>query len=439
VIPSTVQILGSSCFSYCESLSSISFESNSQLIRIESFAFSGSSLESIVIPSTVQILGSSCFSSCKSFSSISFESSSRLIRIESQAFYDLDIVVVIPSTITFIACDAFQNASQICIADCDFCDEFDRWRELKSFGVAVDFRRILRFGYGLGELKDYEIDVKIFETVSVLDVFNRHLSAKYLRCEDDLGLVVKSIPRWNSMEDCGIKPELELDKLLNLCHPCIAAPIGFVLPDELSKSRELKIVGLYVEGISLSEVISMNPVWWTATAKAKTVVGIVLGLRFAHSLGLIHGHLNSRNIFFDSDDRIEITDFGVIGEEIEDNENENESDGDVSVNVNVGAGGFSSAGWFPKIDIEGFVSILIEILVGHPATQSDVSNSQLILPPDVPMFVLEMISANQSPDVGISESFNNIFDHLKENNFQILSGVDSAEVLNFVRWIEWLE
>jgi serine/threonine protein kinase len=184
-----------------------------------------------------------------------------------------------------------------------------------------------------------------------------------------------------------------------------------------------------VSGISLSEVISKNPVWWTATAKSKAVAGIVLGLRFAHSLGLIHGHLNSRNILFDSDDRIEITDFGVKCEEIE----ANQSDGDV------GAGGISDAGWSRKIDIDGFMSILIEIVVGHPATQSDVSNGRVILPRDVPMFVLEMISADQSSDQKISESFNNIFDHLKRHNFEIQSGVDSAEVLSFVRWIEWLE
>jgi hypothetical protein len=82
---------------------------------------------------------------------------------------------------------------------------------------------------------------------------------------------------------------------------------------------------------------------------------------------------------------------------------------------------------------------LIEILVGHPATQSDVSKGQVIFPPDVPMFVLKMISADQSRDRGKSESFNHIFDLLKENDFEILSGVDSAEVLSFVTWIEWLE
>jgi serine/threonine protein kinase len=186
---------------------------------------------------------------------------------------------------------------------------------------------------------------------------------------------------------------------------------------------------LYVEGISLAEVISTSPVWWTATAKAKAVAGIVLGIRFAHSLGLIHGHLNSRNIFFDSEDRIEITDFGVICEDVEENERDR----------NVCVGEFSGARWSPKIDIEGFALILIEIILGHSATQSDVSNGQVIFSADVPIFVLEMISAKQSSRGGISESFNNIFDVLKEHNFQILSGVDSAELLTFVTWIQSLE
>jgi hypothetical protein len=119
----------------------------------------------------------------------------------------------------------------------------------------------------------------------------------------------------------------------------------------------------------------------------------------------------------------------VIGEVVEENESDR----------SVGVRGFSSAEWSLKIEIEGFISILIEILVGHPATQSDVSNGQAILSPDIPMFVLEMISVDQSADRGISESFNDIFDHLKKNNFQILSGVDSAEVLMFVTWIEQLE
>jgi serine/threonine protein kinase len=56
-----------------------------------------------------------------------------------------------------------------------------------------------------------------------------------------------------------------------------------------------------VEDCSLAEVISVSLVWWTATAKAKAVVGLALALRFAHSLGLLHRCFASNNILFDPD------------------------------------------------------------------------------------------------------------------------------------------
>jgi hypothetical protein len=84
--PRNVEIVGSKCFYNCKSLSSISFESNSHLTRIESEAFWDSSLQSILILMNVEILGSKCFSRCKSLSSITFESNSHLTGIESNAF-----------------------------------------------------------------------------------------------------------------------------------------------------------------------------------------------------------------------------------------------------------------------------------------------------------------------------------------------------------------
>jgi hypothetical protein len=61
LIPSSVEALGSKCFLYCFSLSSITFESNSHLIRIESEAFYESSLQSIVIPRSVRFIDGSAF------------------------------------------------------------------------------------------------------------------------------------------------------------------------------------------------------------------------------------------------------------------------------------------------------------------------------------------------------------------------------------------
>jgi hypothetical protein len=68
-----IEIVGSNCFSHCISLSSITFESNSHLKRIESAAFSFPSLHSILILNNVEILGLNCFSYCQSLSSIRFE------------------------------------------------------------------------------------------------------------------------------------------------------------------------------------------------------------------------------------------------------------------------------------------------------------------------------------------------------------------------------
>jgi hypothetical protein len=96
-------------------------------------------------------------------------------------------------------------------------------------------------------------------------------------------------------------------------------------------------------------------------------------------------------------------------------------------------------GWSPDQDICGFGLILFEIIVGHPMMLSGVANSQTTLPADLPMFVLELIEIRQSPGLGMVRSFNDIFNILKENDLKILSGVDSADVLTFIRWVESFE
>jgi hypothetical protein len=66
---------------------------------------------------------------------------------------------------------------------------------------------------------------------------------------------------------------------------------------------------LYCWRGSLSEIISVSPEWWTPTAQPKAIVGFVLGLRFAHSLGMLHGHLTVDNVLFNENRVIQITHF----------------------------------------------------------------------------------------------------------------------------------
>jgi hypothetical protein len=284
LIPNNVEILGLECFSYCGSLSSITFESNSHLTRIESKTFYDSSLQSILIPNNVEILGSKCFSNCFSLLSITFESNSRLTRIESEAFYRSSLQsILIPSTILFIASDAIDIALQIRLIDGDSCPEFDRWLQLRRIGIPIDFRRIQRIGFDIPCLGYYIVNLSVFEERSLICESDEVPNEIYHRIEDEFLVVMKSNPLSENVSESEIANELE--KMINLRHPCIAVPIGFVFPIESGIRQKLKIVRMYLEGCSLLEVISVNPIWWTSTVKAKAVAGIVLGIRFAHSLG----------------------------------------------------------------------------------------------------------------------------------------------------------
>jgi hypothetical protein len=117
----------------------------------------------------------------------------------------------------FIGSDAIPNVTQMNSSDGDYCHGFDRWQQLKEFGVKVDFRRIFRVGSELGDLRDYEIQVIRFEEGSVVEGFDGKLNQNYFRCDDYFRLVVKWIPRWESMKDCAI--EIDINQLLNLRHP----------------------------------------------------------------------------------------------------------------------------------------------------------------------------------------------------------------------------
>jgi hypothetical protein len=55
---------------------------------------------------------------------------------------------------------------------------------------------------------------------------------------------------------------------------------------------------------------------------------------------------------------------------------------------------------------------------------------------EVPDFVSKMIEAIGSRDYKTINSMKCIVDILKENDFEIESGVDSAEVWEFVKWVE---
>jgi serine/threonine protein kinase len=243
-------------------------------------------------------------------------------------------------------------------------------------------------------------------------------SRLYRRAPDGLEIVVKAFDI--SEFDSG-EVDLEIENLLNLRHPLIAAPIGFALSEGEGK---LKIGRLHAAGGSLAEIISSGRAWWTPTAKAEAIVGIVVALRFAHGLGLLHGGLNSGNVLIDGEGRIQITDFNPM-----------RRDGGFSGD---GDGDGDGKGWSPQADVSAFAMLLFEIVTGRPwpPPSAGKADSEVILPPDVPGFVSEMIEGGLRPIARKKLSFIALFETVKANHFRIVSGVDSDEVSAFVSRVE---
>jgi hypothetical protein len=233
----------------------------------------------------------------------------------------------------------------------------------------------------------------------------------YEGCEDGLRIEVRSLKFRESVKDCEVEEMIE--RMMNLRHPCIAGTIGVIFGR--GGSRELEIFGISSSVISLSEVVSSPPKWWTPTAKAKTIVSLVLGLRFAHSHGILHGQLTMKDVRLNSDGMTEIHNFSVNGF------------GAFTGNADVRAddGSFSGEHWTPKGDIEAFTTIFSEIVIGASG--------------DSCSFVSHIIGRGQSADSAAMESFEDILKILKKNDFRIAESVDIKEVWNYVKWIEWSE
>jgi serine/threonine protein kinase len=360
----------------------------------------------ITISCSIEILGPSCFDSCESLSSISFESPSRLSRVESRAFANSDVRVLLPSTLVFLAHDAHSDLSRLSLSDPDFCSVFDRWRRVRESGAAVDFRPILRQRPDHPCFKKSVFDIAELEEESVLLEADQSSSRLYRRRGDGSLIVVKSISLSDSISKS--QTESEIANLVSLRHPLIASPIGFA---ESAAPRRLKIARPYAAGGSLAEALSDAPPWWTPTAKAKAIAGIALGLRFAHSLGLLHGGLKASNVLFDAERRIQIADFSPI-------------------RLQTGATEpFAGEGWGPAADVCAFASFLSDIAVGCPGAQPGPA-------PPIPAFVSAIIEGAQSPSPTARRSFATILQSLRANGFAILAGVDSAEVCAFVESVE---
>jgi hypothetical protein len=132
-IPSEVEIIGDQCFSNCQSLSEVTFESNCKMREIGKYAFSGFAggcpIQSIRIPNNVEVIGEWCFSWCESLCDITFDSDSKLREIGEKTFYRCPIQSIqIPMNVEVIGDECFSQCNSLREVS------FDSGSKLKELG-----------------------------------------------------------------------------------------------------------------------------------------------------------------------------------------------------------------------------------------------------------------------------------------------------------------
>ena len=121
VIPTNVTTVGYSAFKRCSSLTTVTFEKESQLKTIGGDYYYGgafsdcTALTSIEIPASVETIGNTAFSDCSSLATVTFEKGSRLKTISNNPYYRCTSLtsIEIPASVETIEKKAFMHCSSL--------------------------------------------------------------------------------------------------------------------------------------------------------------------------------------------------------------------------------------------------------------------------------------------------------------------------------------
>ena len=111
-LPGRVTYIGDNAFYYCNKLERVTFGNNSQLTTIGNYTFYRTNLSSVSIPNNVTSIGNYAFESCP-LTNVTFGTNSQLASIGDYAFSTVTLASVeIPSNVTYIGKRAFYKSLQ---------------------------------------------------------------------------------------------------------------------------------------------------------------------------------------------------------------------------------------------------------------------------------------------------------------------------------------
>ena len=180
VIPTNVTTVGYSAFKRCSSLTTVTFEKESQLKTIGGDYYYGAfsdctALTSIEIPASVETIGNTAFAYCSKLATVTFEKGSQLKIIgggySSSYYYGAFLgcssltSIEIPASVETIEATAFKRCSKLTTVT------FEKGSQLKIIGGGFDTNVGYRYIYGaFSELKNLmTVDMSACTQVEIIE------------------------------------------------------------------------------------------------------------------------------------------------------------------------------------------------------------------------------------------------------------------------------
>jgi serine/threonine protein kinase len=219
----------------------------------------------------------------------------------------------------------------------------------------------------------------------------------------------------------------ELEQFSVLRHQCVLRTVGFCPATETSPAQ---LGAEFAAGGSLRAAMGRLD----DTGKAIVACGIVVGMKFLHSQGVVHCDLKPENIMLDDHGLVKIGDLG----------NSRFCDLRLTFTMQTGAPLYMApdVSDTPEADVYSFALILYELLVG-----------EAVFPPTTPLRVLvararkgdrpelptamdaaarRIIKQGWSVDPELRGSFHGIFDSLRRIGFRLTPAVDANKVAQYL-------
>jgi hypothetical protein len=425
IVHPSVRVIAEGCFMK-SSVCSVLFAKGSNLVRIEKRAFYQSPLKGILLPRSVKILGEESFACCAQLSHVSVERCSMMQRIEAKVFHETRInSFLIPVNVTFVGESAFPEQCAI---------SHERW-----LGLPAESRKS-RLQEGL-PVSEFVMDWGQFRKSRSLRRMGIGDLEVYQHIGNGTEIEVKNF-FFGGSDRAEEAFQQDLSALTTLIHPCIALLYGYSLP---TRQACAKIATVHSGGGSLRDVLRERPYWWTVTGKVCAIVGIVHAMKLIHSKGIIHRNLNPDCILFDDAGHVKLSNFSFARQGV----NAITMDSVVGTSGYMAPEMFSEFDYTLKVDIFSFALLAYEILVGWPVDtpgmtieeyqacvqMADADRAEF--PQEVILFTKELIRRCWAANPEDRPSFEQIFDHLKKNEFKIM-GDEAAphDIACFVQWIE---